>query len=395
MTRAAEPTTLFSCGSRPADPSLPSTASAYARLDCDPADAGDRLRRTLEGWFGRLPVHARPSLGAAFRRSRLPDHLGAFWELYVHELALRLAYDVDVDIGREDPGWRRPDFLLRRDDRQMWVEATVILGDDAIHPADRTRVDQLYDAIERIEVRDYLLDVRTAQVGDTTPGRRSIGRPLERWLRELDYDQVLALRETDSPRPQHTFGFDDWVVHITASAWLPELRGRPDLGVIGSKTEGVGRVADVDTFKHFEDAGPIGRELRRKAGWYGELDHPFVIAALCAGPLVTDHDIAQGLIGPIRYRLDPRGGGASGGYEHDGLWLGPEGLRNRRVSGVLTVASLRPTAIAVVEPVLWTAPEASHPLTCSTPLRSFDFDQTARVTERPAASAIAQIFGLA
>lgn len=142
------------------------------------------------------------------------------------------------------------------------------------------------------------------------------------------------------------------VVQITASAWLPELRGRPDLGVIGSKTEGGGRVADIDTFKRFDDVEPIGRKLQRKAGWYGELEHAFVIAALCAGPLVTDHDVAQGLIGPIRYQLDPRGSGSSGGYEHGGLWLGPEGLRNRCVSGVLTLTSLRPTAIAVVEPVL-------------------------------------------
>jgi hypothetical protein len=201
------------------------------------------------------------------------------------------------------------------------------------------------------------------------------------------------LRETDRALPRHTFLFDDWVVDIEASAWLPELRTRADLGVIGTKIEGVGRVADIDTFAQIEDVDPIGREFRRKAGWYGNPDRPFVIAALCAGPFVSDHDIAQGLIGPIRHRLHVDGG-PSGHYEAGGLWLGPEGLRNSRVSGVLTASALRPTSIGAVEPVLWTAPAALHPLTCRWPLRRFDFDATAAVTEQPAATNIKKLFAL-
>jgi len=158
--------------------------------------------------------------------------------------------------------------------------------------------------------------------------------------------------------------------------------------------EGVGYVAGVDTFKRIADVEPIGRELRRKAGWYGEPDRPFVIAALCAGPFVTDHDIAQGLVGPIRYRIGAGTRGASGGYEPGGLWLGPRGLRSPRVSAVLTASALPPTGIAAVEPILWTAPRAMRPLKCRSPLRTLDSDPTGRITERPATRPIAATIGL-
>lgn len=387
-------TTLFSTGAREVSRSLPASASAYHRLDQTGGAFYDELRETLDEWFGRLPAPARAVIGAAFRRPALGDHLGAFWEIYVHELASRLDWEVEVDIGCEDPEQQRPDFLLHRDAASVSVsvEATVVLGDDAVHPADQRRVAQLYDAIERIGVRDFLLHVRPVRVGTTTPGRRTLGRPLERWLRTLEYEEVLALRDSDRPRPRRTFAFEDWQVAIEASAWLPELRGRPDLGVIGSKTEGVGRVADVDTFKQLSDVEPIARELRRKAGQYGKPDRPFVLAALCAGPFVSEHDIAQGLIGPISYRIGSHG--SSGGYEPGGLWLGPEGLRNRRVSAVLTASALAPTGIAAVEPVLWTAPGATHPLTSESPLRTFAFDPTGAVTERPATRSAADILAL-
>jgi hypothetical protein len=42
--------------------------------------------------------------------------------------------------------------------------------------------------------------------------------------------------------------------------------------------------------------------LRKKAGHgYGLADRPFVIAVLCAGDFVDEHDIAQTLFGPIEY----------------------------------------------------------------------------------------------
>jgi len=387
--------TLFKPGPRPAGRDLPATASAYERLDCDPTAHGSEIRNVLERWFVQLPEYARPAISAAFRGRTLADHLSGFWELYVHALAVSLGYEVEVDIGREDQDRRRPDFLLREGGSTLFVEATVVLGDDAVHPSDRTRVDQLYDAIERIAVRDYLLCVRTIRVGQTTPGRRTIGRPLERWLRSLDYEAVLALRDGNQPRPRQTFRFDDWIVSIKASAWLPALRDRSDLSVIGSKMEGIGDVTEGDTFKRLDDIGPVGRELRRKANWYGKSDRPFVIAALCAGPFASEHDIAQGLIGPIRYQINSRGGGVTGHYTPGGLWYGPDGLRNRRVSGVLTASGLRPTSIAAVEPVIWTAPQATHPLSCTAPLQVLAFDQEAGVTDRPATATVAQLLKLA
>jgi hypothetical protein len=46
----------------------------------------------------------------------------------------------------------------------------------------------------------------------------------------------------------------------------------------------------------------------------------------------------------------------------NGVWRGPNGYQNMRLSGVLTFMGLRPTLIGSVEPTLWHHPRAYHPL---------------------------------
>lgn len=389
------PTSLFSLGPRREDHAvLPNTASAFQRLDQAGGPAADITRQTLEDWYLRLPEHARGPIARNFHDAALAVHLGAFWELYLHESALRLGFVVDVDIGREDPDRPRPDFLLTKEGCSLYVEATAVLGDDAVAPKQRKLVDQLYDAIERIRIRDFLLHVVPLRIGTSTPGRRTIGAQLENWLGELDADELLAARGQDLPRPENTFSFDGWVVRIKASAYLRELRGRADLRVIGEKTEGMELIGDVEGFKRMRDIDAASREIRKKAGKYGELDRPYIVAALCASPFINDHDIAQALIGRIRYRLPADGGETEGGYEPGGLWLGVEGLRNTRVSAVLTAAGLRPSGIAAVEPVLWTCPAPIHPLPHHGPFKAFGFDPEGAVQEHSATRRPAEILGL-
>jgi hypothetical protein len=108
----------------------------------------------------------------------------------------------------------------------------------------------------------------------------------------------------------------------------------------------------------------LGTVLRKKLKHGYKTDGtPFVVAVLCAGIFVEDRDVAAALIGA------------------DGVWPDGDGKRHERLSGVITVANLSPTAVAVVEPTLWTNPDAAHPI-------STDFFPWRRMAVRADGSAV-------
>lgn len=341
----------------------------------------------MDEWFSHLNADAQRSIRPRFTSSRRDAHVGAFHELYQHELAACGDYDdVDCDIGREDPQHVRPDLLLTRADKRCFVEVTVALGDDVVAPAERPRVQQLDDAINRIRNRDFVLGVDVRGVGAATPGRNVTG-PITAWLNGMDADEEIDRVARGGAPARRGFSADGWKVILTATGYKPDLRGRPDLGLIGSHLEGLGghthvfegeRRIEVDGPRPLRDDEMLGTVVRKKLKHgYETGETPFVIAVLCAGSFVEDRDIAAALIGT------------------DGVWPNGAGERYARLSGVITVANLSPTAVAVCEPTLWTNPDADLPVTADFfPWRRMEVRADGVVVEHPAARTVADVLGI-
>ncbi|MFI4991431.1 MAG: hypothetical protein ACHQHO_11030 [Solirubrobacterales bacterium] len=113
------------------------TLSEYQRLDQDERPLADHVRRLMDEWYGRLPAHARREIRQRFAAASSGAHLGAFWEMYLHETTGRLELDVDVDVGRDDAR-RRPDLLVGGGGAGFFLEATVVLGDGAVRLDERS-----------------------------------------------------------------------------------------------------------------------------------------------------------------------------------------------------------------------------------------------------------------
>jgi len=341
----------------------------------------------MDEWFTHLPHAAQASLRPRFRSPRRDAHLGAFHELYQHELAVCGGYDnVDCDIGREDPGHLRPDLLLVRARDTCFVEVTVALGDDVVAPKERPRVQQLYDAIDRIRNRDFLLSVDVRSVGAATPGRNLTG-PITRWLDQMDADREIARVAADAAPATRCFTANGWKVVVAATGYRPHLRGRPDLGLIGARVEGLGGYTHVfEGERHIEIDGPrplhdtdmFAAVVRKKVRHGYEIGNtPFVVAVLCAGIFVEDRDITAALIGA------------------EGVWPGGAGQRYARLSGVITVANLSPTGVAVVEPTLWTNPAAEYPVAPGFfPWRRKEVRTDGSIVEHPPIRRVADVLGV-
>jgi hypothetical protein len=378
---------LFTAGVRARDAELPATIPDFDRLDRRPEPWAAPVRALMDDWFAHLPAAAQASIRPRFSSARRDMHLPAFHELYQHELAIRGDYDdVDCDIGREDPAHVRPDLLLSRGADGCFVEVTVALGDDIVAPKERPRVQQLYDAIDRIPNRNFVLSVDVRGVGPETPGRH-LTRQMTNWLDGMDPDREIARVAAGGVPAEQRFEASGWKVIVTASGYQPDLRGRPDLGLIGARVEGLGgythvfegeRRIQVDGPRPLSDDALLASVLRKKLRkGYKIGDTSFVIAVLCAGIFVEDRDIAAALIGP------------------DGVWPIGAGDRYARLSGVITVANLSPTGVAVVEPTLWTNPAAAHPVASGFfPWRRMEVRADGSVVEHAATRSVADVLDI-
>lgn len=378
-----EPPSLFTSAAREDHGPAPYTRGAYELLDRGHRPISAEVRRLLDQWYQRLPAYAAPQIRQRFVSGRDSEHLGAFFELYLYELAHRLGAIVDIDVGRDELDRRRPDLLIECEDRDVYIEATVVTGDDVHDPTTQHHLDGIYDAVNAVTAPAFFVEVEVEAYGSSTPSRRKITPSVQRWLDALDPDALLDARDADAP--SHELSTGGWEISLTARAVSREHRSYPHHRVVGTRSDGIGEIDDIR---------PLRRKLKRKAGHYGELGKPFLVAVLCAGTFVEDRDIDQALFGPMGYRYDRELGEIVGAHQPDGAFIGPKGAINSRLSGVLTWVNLSPTTMGVVEPTLWTNPWAAHPVSARGPWRCIDVQPNGRVVEHPATRTSAGVLGL-
>jgi hypothetical protein len=109
---------------------------------------------------------AQASIRARFISPDPGHHLGALLELYLHEAFLRLEYDIDLDVGGEDPELRRPDFRLEKRGQSFFLEASAVLGADVFGAQSyRPRAAALYEAVDRVTAPAFFVSVDIEQCG--------------------------------------------------------------------------------------------------------------------------------------------------------------------------------------------------------------------------------------
>jgi len=337
--------TLFSVRDRTDGRPRAHQEPAYAFLDRAAGTHWQRVRDTLDRWFACLPPAARADVRNRFAQQAELDHAGAFWELWVHEAHRRRGFELTVNIGVE-AGVRRQDFVLGRGRERCWLEATVVGGDSPLSFTERRLDDQLRDIVETVRAPRFSVALEVVRYGACSPGRRRVVPPLERWLGMLDVREQRAQRVAGAPAPIRRLAFDDWLVDVEAIALDDPLRPSGRVQLMPRGTDG--RVVN--------DVRPLRRKIKKKAARYGALDRPYLLAVLALGDRVTERDVERALLGggqPVR---------PGSGRDH-AVWLGPDGPRNTRLSGVLVARDLHSTEpYAGAAPSLWRNPWALRPL---------------------------------
>lgn len=266
---------------------------------------------------------------------------------------------------------RSPDFLAESDESSFYVEATCYFEKDRTSAEERRR-ERLYDAINQLWNPNFHVWIDIESEGASSPPGAPLRKALDRWLTNLDPDEVHASHEPGNmfDLPSFTWDRDGWTISFWSIPIKPEARGKPDSQLIG--------VYGTGEAKFIDDKTPIRSRLGGKAKRYGQLDRPFVIALSCHTMFVDHISIVDSLYGDeaVQFGHDANGEVVTRNIRQpNGFWRGPAGARNRRVSAVLIGRNIAPWNVAERAPVLWHHPFANHTLQASLVYPSQRFDK--------------------
>jgi hypothetical protein len=313
-----------------------------------------QVRDAMATWLGHVPARHQTDLRQRLTSGSDSQFNAAYLELYVHETFWRLGREVIVhpDTGTA----RHPDFLVKDDVQDFYVEARHIVGHSDAQRARLSRRAALYDALQGVNSPNFFLWIDVREIGPQDLAKRSVVRALEDWVATLNPDEEdEALKAAGSLGVLKALVWRDrgWVVGFRAIPEVQEGRGKP-----GIRPLGIFGAIEVNAS---DGVAPLKRALLDKANAYGHLGKPFVIALgvdWFAGR--DEFDITGALFGGSQLQITAGTDEPMLTRAPNGFWFGGDRWLRRHVTGVLQVTNLHPAFFAKANPTLWLHPEPEH-----------------------------------
>lgn len=343
----------------------------------------DNLRDLLEAWYQGYP-DPDYDLRNRFRSDLQPQHIAAWWELYIFALLGRLGCDVTPH--PDIPGTtKKPDFLVVRDGVEIVVECAAML--EEAKWVDSDGVSWVLECINNAKSATFRVGVGFVVEGKQRPKRTKIIGQVEKWLESLDVDtayQRYIEDPGDTPSSELTIG--DWVVALEAYPITQEGRDA-ESGLIWRWPMKTG------VLNH---KGQIDAILSNKGSRYGQLPVPLVVALLLLPITAGEFHMADSLYGALTINVsfgdDGKVRSESTTRNVDGYWRPGPNPGGSRISAVLLGEGLRPERPFMTLPQLWLNPWATVPLPGMSPFETVALEAEHLVT-RDATATPESIFG--
>lgn len=317
---------------------------------------GARVRSLVEKWFARYPDDDKDDLRRRFRSESNRSHSAAFFELYNHELLHRVGCSVQVHPS-VPTGSKTPDFLVTPPTgERFYCEVVVAFDQSHAEAAASSRINDLRDALNTADSPNFFIHLDTEGEPSAPLPLRAIRQAAERFLRELDPDQMVQqLRDGVSlfEMPALSLEHHGCTIEIRGHPKSPETRGKPGIRSLGMYGSGM-EMQVVQSFVATRDA------LVKKASRYGDLGHPFLISVNAESQHLERIDMMEALFGRETFVFPQYGelGEPEMIRQPNGLWTGPKGPRYTRVSAVLVASAVNPWSVTRYSPWLFHNPWA-------------------------------------
>lgn len=386
---AMEPGTLFDDFHRDYTGAARYSEPQFAYLNRSARPEANLIRALLEGWFSRYPQPEAAGLRACFRSSNDLQYHSAFFELFIHELLLKLGFRPQIHPTLPLVTTRRPDFLIESpNNKNFYMEVVVAANMSKDEYAARARMDVVYDSINRLDSPNFFIGMDIQGTPQTPPPAGPIRSFLSKNLARLDPDKMMTLLESGlDALPHWNYEYGDWKINFYPIPKSPEVRGKPGTRPIGLQFYG----------PQFMDSRTTIRDaLCTKAGRYGDLALPYVVAINALDRSTDFTDIMEALFGKEKYLIDLSRSKSSEPEmtrELDGVWTSKSGPRYTRLSAALVAISLSPWNLPRANIRLYHNPWARIPYTSELTLLSQAIPITGRV-ELQDGRALSDIFDL-
>lgn len=294
----------------------------------------------MQQWFEEYPQAEQAELRT---RLRIETKFREAWfELFLHALASRLGASAITHPPLAHTT-KAPDFGLAdaNGDISEYLEARVVRGESVDDRGRQAVINTVYDAINQLENPDFLITIpRLRLVSGRQPSGKLIRKYLQAELSRLDPDRDQLYSPAD-------YRDKDVEIEFRILARAPERRGTPGR-LLGGYSGGARWGGAMREIKN---------AVRDKAGRYGKLGKPFVIALDVASVWFNWHeDTCDALYGKDCWT---EGATYAGDKTGEGIFHGCASGYSR-VSAVL-VTDAAPWHVSDARIRLYHNPYAQHP----------------------------------
>jgi len=266
--------------------------SSFAFLDRVDDPVFEEVRVLIEAWFGRYaqrqPIGSTRNLANRLRNKRDLQFESGFWELYLHELHLRLGFEVEANpsVG----SGRTPDFRMTRGQERFYLEATLI-ATDPLRLSDGPALAAVFDWVDAAFDPDFVVSLDIARAGRDTPSKQSVVAGLEKWLAGLDWAPLHACLERGDrvAMPETQLPAGEWLLAYRAYPRPAARRGDRSY-----RTLALYPVSGA--FCGSGIASAVATKVREKGRRYERLDAPLIVALRVMSMIADREDILAGLM---------------------------------------------------------------------------------------------------
>ena len=232
------------------------------------------IRQKCELWFKHFPAQHQSDLRGRFRSINNGHHGGAFFELFLHELLIRLECEVQV---HPEMGGLKPDFLVcQPDQKQFYLEATSVgphMGPFTLSANERDVIDKL----NKLTSSHFEIIVSMTGKLTRTLHSKRITSGFQELLEVHDPDGVQSLVNKKGMYAAPSFMIEEggW----TLTGWLDPIP------LEDRSSNRMGKLARIPIVHANNPIDAVLEAIKGKGKKYPNLDLPLVIAVNVLNPI--------------------------------------------------------------------------------------------------------------
>jgi len=328
--------------------------SDFAFIDRSPWSSMGRVRQLLETCFTSYPSQEQAEILARVHSNDARHFRSATTELVIHEFLRRQGFALQPHPELPNGSSKRPDFLVAGSSgATIYLEVVSAAEDDGDDIASEARMVQTLQFLEAQKHTSFLLDMHSSGRPVTQPSGKRLLQDVLRWLGELDPDALLNDGVSSFGRgPELRWQHEDW--HLTFRAIPRPMKARAKAGKLIGIRSSEARIID--------GWSPIRDAIMNKSRRYGSLDRPLVIAVNVNAFDLDEIDELQALFGEEQFVFRTDSEHMKLERKPNGAWIGPDGPRYTRCSGVWMFGDLSPYSLVRLKHTMYLNPFAKFPV---------------------------------